>query len=417
MKSKELREQRAVIAKQMQELVIQARKDNRTLNGDEQQKFDRMDADQQALLVKAEGYEREERLDNLIFDDLKKPVSNSVKHSPRYNQDFALRSFLLQNTKHATDEMHDYLHKNKIGKMWSVPYSNTMSTTTGSEGQYVTNTPQLSNVISETLVSFGGVRAAPVTVIRTSTGDTINIPTYDDSSNVGAIISQNTEDTDQDVSFGQKSVASFSYTSKICKVPYELIQDSAFNITQLVGSLLGTRIARVHNSHLTTGNGTTQPEGIVTGAALGCTALDDTTLDFSDLIELKWSVDPAYRNTPSSGYMVSDSCAKKMRLMTDEQGQPLWEVSLQAGSPDRFDGSPVWINLAMAAVAAEAKVALFGDFSNFWIRDVADIELRVANERYFEFRQVGFVAFARMDSVLVQPNAIKYMKMAAASSA
>lgn len=414
MKSKELREQRAVIAKQMHELVITARKENRTLNGEEQQKFDRMDAEQQALLVKAEGYEREERMDNLIFDDIKKPV-NSSKATPRYNQDFALRAFLLQNTKLASDEMHDYLHKNRIGKVWSIP-QNTMSTSTGSEGGYTTNSPTLSSVISETLVSFGGVRAAPVRVIKTSTGDTINIPTYDDSSNVGAIISQNTEDTDQDVAFGTKSVASFSYTSKICKVPYELIQDSAFNITQLVGGLLGTRIARVHNTHLTTGNGTTQPEGIVTGATLGSTAVDDTTLDYSDLIELKWSVDPAYRNTPSSGYMVSDDCAKEMRLMVDEYNRPLWEVSLQVGSPDRFDGSPVWINLAMADVAADAKVALFGDFSNFWIRDVAEIELRVANERYFEFRQVGFVAFARMDSVLVQPSAIKYMKMAAAGS-
>lgn len=415
MKSKELREKRATIAKQMQELVVSAKKENRPLNADEQQKFDRMDEDQKQLLEQAEGYERMEAFENMAIDEFARPKAIVKAPARKQDEQFALRAFLLQDSKFATDEMRDYARRNNIGKSFSVQFGNTHSTTTGSEGGYLVPTT-LSDVISETLVAYGGVRSAPVRVIRTSTGETINIPTYNDSSNVGAIIAENAEDSGQDVAFGQKTVDAFSYTSKIVKVPVELIQDSAFPLTQLVGQLLGVRIARVHNTHLTTGNGTTQPEGIVTGATLGYTALTDTVLDWTDLIELKWSVDPAYRNSPNSGFMVSDDAAKQMRLFVDDQNRPLWDVSLVPGSPDRFDGSPIWINTAMAAVEAESKPVLFGDFSQFWIRDVNDIELRVANERYFEYRQVGLVAFARMDSVLVQPTAINYLQMAEAAS-
>ena len=59
------------------------------------------------------------------------------------------------------------------------------------------------------------------------------------------------------------------------------------------------RLGRIHNQHFTTGTGSSQPEGIVTGATSGVTAASATAFTADELIDLQHSVDPAYRNERS----------------------------------------------------------------------------------------------------------------------
>jgi HK97 family phage major capsid protein len=56
----------------------------------------------------------------------------------------------------------------------------------------------------------------------------------------------------------------------------------------------------------------------------------------------------------------------------------------------------------MAAPAASQYSMLFGDFSTFKVREVAGgtTVLRLV-ERYADFLQVGFIAFQRFDSNLI----------------
>jgi HK97 family phage major capsid protein len=52
-------------------------------------------------------------------------------------------------------------------------------------------------------------------------------------------------------------------------------------------------------------------------------------------------------------------------------------------------------------MAADAKSVLFGDFSKFVIRDVRGFTLVRLDERYADYHQVGFLAFLRTDSDLL----------------
>jgi HK97 family phage major capsid protein len=55
----------------------------------------------------------------------------------------------------------------------------------------------------------------------------------------------------------------------------------------------------------------------------------------------------------------------------------------------------------MAQMAANAKSILFGDFKNYWIRDVKAVQVVRFNEKFMDSGQVGFLAFSRADGKFV----------------
>jgi hypothetical protein len=86
------------------------------------------------------------------------------------------------------------------------------------------------------------------------------IPTVNDTTNVGALIAENTTVSTQDVAFSQLVLDAYKYTSKAVLVSVELMQDNSINLPQVLGRLLGERLGRITNTHFTTGTGTGQPE-------------------------------------------------------------------------------------------------------------------------------------------------------------
>ena len=105
---------------------------------------------------------------------------------------------------------------------------NTMSTTTGSEGGFTVQT-SVANQMLDALKWYGGMRPV-ANVIQTAMGNQINYPTSDGTAEVGELIGQNTTATAADVVFGVVSLPVYKYSSKIVTVPFELLQDSNVDI-------------------------------------------------------------------------------------------------------------------------------------------------------------------------------------------
>jgi HK97 family phage major capsid protein len=90
----------------------------------------------------------------------------------------------------------------------------------------------------------------------------------------------------------------------------------------------------------------------------------------------------------------------------------VWLPSLTANAPDTILGKPYFVNNAMAStLATENAVIAFGDWSRFVVRIVNNFTLRVLTERYAEFDQTAWLGLARMDSKLLNRNAIKYLSL------
>lgn len=267
-------------------------------------------------------------------------------------------------------------------------------------------------------LAYGGMLESAF-VFDTTSGNALPIPTDNDTTNAGAILGENTAVGTQDVTFGSITMNAYTYTSKLVLVSNQLLQDSAFNLDAWLSKKLGTRLARIVNTHTTTGNGASKPNGAVTAAALGYTAGGTTTsgstasLAYDDLVELEHSVDPAYRK--NARFMFADSTLKAIKKLKDGIGRPLWRGGLAEKEPDTIDSYPYVINQDMATMAASAKPVLFGDFQNYFIRRIAGTQILRLTERYAELNQVGFVAFQRWDGNLIDAGThpIKYLQNSA----
>lgn len=280
----------------------------------------------------------------------------------------------------------------------------------GSLGGY-TVPDEMQRSMDVALLQWGGMRQV-ATVLSTNSGADLPIPTNNDTANKGEIIAENTAVNEQEVTFAQLVLGSYKYSSKIVKCSVELLQDSAVNLPAFLGDALGTRIGRITNDHFTTGTGTSQPNGVVTAAAnSGVTAATAGKLAYGEVLQLKHSVDPAYRE--NARFMMADAILRRMKEMADSQGRPIWLPSLIPGEPPTFDGDPYTINQSMPT-AATNKGLLYGDFSKYIIREVRGITLMRLDERFAELHQVGFLAFVRMDGDLLNAgtNPVKYLTLA-----
>lgn len=272
-------------------------------------------------------------------------------------------------------------------------------------------------VLTEALKSYGGMREVS-TLVATASGNDMPMPTVNDTSNKGAILAENTQISEQDVAFGSKTLKAYKYTSKLIRVSYELLQDSAFDMNVYLGRALGERIARITNEHFTTGTGSSQPVGLLAatgGAPEGAETAAAGAIAYGDLVELEHSVDPAYRR--NGAWMMADSTVKAIKKLVDSEGRPLWVPGFAVGEPDTILGYRYVINQDMPAIAGSAKAVTFGDHSAYHIRDVIGGQLVRLNERYADYLQVGFMAYSRHDGLLLDAgtNPVKYLKIKAAA--
>lgn len=292
-----------------------------------------------------------------------------------------------------------------------------MSTTTGAEGGYTVATEFNKTLIQAMKAAFA-VRSV-ASGIQTSTGAQMLFPTADSTSEEGEIVGQNASVTVGETAFGQASLDVYKYSSKSIALPFELLQDSMFNIEGYISNLLQLRKGRIHNRHHTVGTGTNQPRGIVTAAAAGKVGAtgQTVTVTYDDLVDLEHSVDPYYRS--SGKWMMHDDTLRALRKLKDSNGRPIfvpgYEQGNPGGAPDRLLGREIVINQHMPVMAANAKSILFGDFSKYLIRDVMDTTLFRMTDSAFTLKgQVGFVAFSRSGANMVDVGgAIKYYQNSA----
>lgn len=295
---------------------------------------------------------------------------------------------------------------------------NTMSTTTGSEGGFTVDSVVAQQVI-DALKEFGGMRAVS-TVISTAGHGLLSFPTSDGTSEEGEIIAENATATDLDPTFGTVGLPVYKFSSKVATVPFELLQDSSVDIEAFVQARLITRLGRVTNRMFTTGTGSAQPNGIATAATIGVTAANSTSqvtaVTYDSLVATQHSLDPAYR--AAAGWMFADSTLRIIRQLKDGQSRPIfvpgYEMGVPGGMPDTLLGAPVYINQDVAAMAANARSILYGDFSGYYIRDVMQVEMfRFTDSAFTRKGQVGFLAWMRSGGNLVDAGKVRVFRNAA----
>lgn len=275
---------------------------------------------------------------------------------------------------------------------------------------------ELADIIVRSMKAWGPMYDEEVcTVFSTASGNPLKIPTVDDTA-VTAV--KHTEgaalgDTGaKDATFGQKSLDAFVFDTEFIRFSFELAQDSIFNVEQLLGELLGERLGRIANSELTVGDGVGDPNGVVTASSLGKTSAAVAAITGDELIDLIHAVDPAYRQSPKVAFMFNDLTLAAIRKLKDGNGNYLWQMGdVQKGVPGSLLGYRYYVNQAMDSLAAAKKVALFGDFSKYYVRKVGAPAIGVLRERFWP--DLGIAGLIRFDGELGDTAAVKHLITAA----
>lgn len=290
-----------------------------------------------------------------------------------------------------------------------------LSAGTGSAGGYTVPTG-FANTIVETITLHNAVRRAVAlcggSPLTTADGTGLPFATNDDTATTGELLAENGEASEGDPTFGQKTLNAYIYSSKMVKLSLALLQDNGVNLDDYVARMLGQRVGRIQNTHFTTGDDSGKPNGIVTASSVGKTAAATGAITFDELIDLQDSVDEAYR-LGMCAWMMKQSTLTAVRKLKDGDSQYIWRPGGTAGQPDTLLNYPYVTNPDMAALGASAKTVVFGDFSKYQIRQVGDILVLQARERYIEKLQVAFLAFQRADADLLDTAAVKVLQQAA----
>jgi len=249
-------------------------------------------------------------------------------------------------------------------------------------------------------------------MLDTSTGNPLPHPTSNDTMNAGALIGEGQQVSEQDVAVGQILFGAYKFTSNLVRVSLELAQDSAFDMESFLKQQFAIRLARGLNPFLTVGTGSAnnQPMGLMTAATnSGITVVGDdnattpnpsTQIGYTDLLSLEHSVDPLYR--PGAKWMMHDSTLRQLKGLRDKYGRPLWVPGVATNAPDTILGYRYILNNDMSPIASGNKSLAFGAISQkFTIRRVKDLAVLRLVERYADFGQLGFLAFSRFDSQLL----------------
>lgn len=142
-----------------------------------------------------------------------------------------------------------------------------------------------------------------------------------------------------------------------------------FNLESHVQSEFARAFGVAQEQAFCTGTGVGQPTGIFTenGGEVGLTLTSTTNITCDNIMELVHSLKSPYRR--NAVFLMNDSTTSMLRKFKDTNGAYLWQLSLQAGQPDKLLGYPPYTSAYVPTTKAEAMPIAFGDFSNYWIAD------------------------------------------------
>lgn len=392
----DLKQERARVVGELRTLIDNAENENRDLTAEERQTEERLDADLDGL---DNRIRRQERLDSADLDgahiipDAGQGVGRSQEvgefrdfFSGRSDRE---RSFARSETRDTSDPLE-----------------------TGNDGRGGhTITDELVGSLYEEMEEFSVIRQANPTVLTTGSGHDLLIPKTDGFSKA-AIVGEGGQIGQSNPTFNQVRLGAFKYAF-ILVASRELIQDT--QVSDLIGffaSQGGRALGDASGAHFVTGSGDGQPQGVVTAAPVGHTSAASDAVTADDLLETYHSLIRPYRARAT--WLVHDKTLLAVRKLKDDQGQYLWQPGLQGGEPDRLLGRPIMPDPHAPELAANTKVAVFGDMAGYYIRDVGGVEVVRSDEYRFDTDQIAWRFIVRTDGRLVDTASVRALQTATA---
>ncbi|MGW6418841.1 phage major capsid protein [Streptomyces sp. NPDC055055] len=398
---KRLQERRANVWEQAKELLDAAEARGGAWEGEEEQKYQRLSDDLDAIDLRVkdmvDAEQRAKDAETAFAGLLAKPQSAPTPEA----KDSELRRWARGEMRGIDIAVPSGTSFRDLVKGTATAGGNTVPTTF--YGQLMAH-----------LIEVSGVMMAGPTVLNTASGETIEVPVTTAHSSA-ALTAEAAAISESDPAFAKRTLGAYKY-GVLLQASSELLSDTGVDLEGYLAMQAGRALGNAFGVHAITGDGSSKPTGIVTSASTGKTGGTGVAGAFTadDLIDLYYSVIAPYRNSTSCGWMMRDATLAAARKLKDSQGQYLWQPSIQLGAPDTLLSKPVHTDPNVAAVATTAKSVIFGDFSAYFVRMAGGVRFERSDDYAFNSDLVTYRAIIRADGLTVdQTGALKVFAGAA----
>lgn len=388
-------EERATAWEEAKALLDTAATEKRDLSAEEQEKFDRINADldRRAQVIKdftaAEAREAEVRA---AIAGRPEATPTETRSGDTTDAD-RIRAFAKGEIRSLTFEQRDVLKSSTGSPVPTSFYDQVM-----------------------TKARYTGPMLEVATILNTASGENLQIPRTNAYSTAGLEAEAAAIDESDPTfsAFITLSAYKYAFTTQMS---IEMLEDTGVDILGYLSNNVGQALGYAVNAALTTGDGSSKPNGVVTASAAGVTGANATAgvFTYDNVVDLVYSTDAAVRRMPGFGIMGGSSAMAKLRKLQDGAGFYVWQPSLQLGQPDKVLGYNVYENPHVAAVAADAKSLIAGDLKSYIVRQVGGIRLDRSDDYAFADGLVTFRALMRVDGNLPQTTHIKHFVGGAAA--
>lgn len=407
---KRLRDRRLGVWEEAKKLADSAAEENRQFSGEEQDSWDRLNAELDALdrRIKAmlDGEKREAEAAGVWDTLMGKPKQTDAPQgiSPEMATS-ELRSWLRGDrgrTYHVQPPGGPINYRALARSGYNDFEQRVLTTATATSGAGATVPTTFYNRLMAHVIEVSGVMQAGPTVFNTSSGETFTVPKTVTHTVPTAVVAEGAGIAEIDPTFGQTALGAYKY-GILLSLSRELIDDTGVDLEGYLSMQAGRALGNYFGAHLTAGTGTSQPRGILLDTTLGVTSVTGTggIPSASDLVTLMYSVISPYRSSRSCGWLMKDSTVGAIRGLKDTTGNFIWQPSMQMGAPDVLFGKPVYTDPYVPATATGAKSVIFGDFSSFAVRLVGGIRFERSDDVGFANDLVTFRAILRGDGSTV----------------
>lgn len=389
----ELQEKRAKVWKQAKDFLDEKQTKSDILSAEDNAQYERMEKEVVNLGKEIDRLTKQAAIDN----ELNQPTTNAIVNTPTLGK--------VPNSKGQYNQSFWNMMRGNV----SANVMNTLKEGSDADGGYLVP-DEFEKQLVQKLHQENILRSISH-VIQTSSGDH-KIPVVA-SEGTAAWLDEEAAYTESNSTFSQVTLGAHKLGTLI-KVSEELLNDSAFDLTNYISSEFARRLGDAEEEAFLTGNGTGRPTGILNdtnGAKDGITTASATAITFDELIDLYYSLKEPYRK--NAVFLMNDDTVKAIRKLKDKNDQYIWQPSVQAGAPDMILNCPVYTSQYMPNLTTGNQAVLFGDFSYYWIADRQGRTFKRLNELYAVNGQVGFLGSQRVDAKTILPEALTTLKMGA----
>lgn len=388
----ELREKRAKAWETTKSFLESHRSEKGTLSAEDENTYNAMMADIDALGKEVQRLEKQE----LIDKELSKAVNQPFTTKPGVGtlSDEALEKMKPARARcgYAKDLLKAMRSNFKL-------VTNLLQEGVDADGGYLVPEEYDKRIID--ILKEDNIMRGLATTITTSGEHKINIAATKPSA---AWIEEGEALVFSDAKFAQTLLDAHKLHVAI-KITEELLYDNAFNLENYIITEFSKAMANAEEDAFLNGDGSGKPLGLFATTGGGTVANTLTAaVKADDMLDLIYALKRPYRK--NAKFILNDQTLLALRKLKDNNGAYMWQPSYQAGEPDKILGYDVF-----TSAYAPANAISFGDYSYYNIGDRGTRSMQELRELYAGNGMIGYVVKERVDGKLILPEAVQILKL------